>query len=170
MIKLFDVQNNQVIPTEHCYTLYYLKNLMEYYPDQYMKIYAYLFYMTCPNPELNPCFDVREDEREEYVLKWVDADFSPEDDHIQYALEMCRKMYETPTSRAYYGIKQALDKMANVMATETPTFGRDGSATALLAIAKNFDAVRQSFKGVYKDLMEEQQSLVRGGQRLGYDQ
>ena len=56
------------------------------------------------------------------------------------------------------------------MATEKPTSGRDGSATALLRIAERFDAVRQGFKGVYRDLQEEQQSSVRGGQRLAYDQ
>ncbi len=78
-------------------------------------------------------------------------------------------MYETETSRAYYGIKTQLDYMADVLSTERPTFGRDGSATALLNIAKNFDAVRQSFKGVFKDLKEEQQSTVRGGQNLAYD-
>jgi hypothetical protein len=79
-------------------------------------------------------------------------------------------MYETPTYRAYNGIKIALDNMATFMATEKPTSGRDGSATALLRIAERFDAVRQSFKGVYRDLQEEQQSSVRGGQRLAYDQ
>jgi len=30
--------------------------------------------------------------------------------------------------------------------------------------------VRQSFKGVYKDLQEEQDSKVRGGQNMAYDQ
>jgi len=31
-------------------------------------------------------------------------------------------------------------------------------------------SIRQSYKGVYKDLIEEQQSTVRGNQRLSYDQ
>ena len=56
------------------------------------------------------------------------------------------------------------------MSTTKPTFGRDGSATALLRIAEKFDAVRQSYKGVYKDLQEEQQSRTRGGGELAYDQ
>jgi hypothetical protein len=37
-------------------------------------------------------------------------------------------------------------------------------------MAEKYDGVRQSFKGVYKDLMDEQQSSVRGGQNLAYDQ
>ena len=83
---------------------------------------------------------------------------------------MCNKLYETPTYRAYHGIKIFLDNMARSLATEQLTFGRDGSSPALLRMAERYDEVRQSFKGVYRDLMEEQQSSVRGGQRLAYDQ
>lgn len=169
MVRLFDVQNGKVIPSEHCYTLKFLKDVMDNHPNEYLRIYAYLFYMTCPNPDMNPFFDVPETEKEEMILKEVDADFSTDDEYIYAALQMCKKMYETPTFRAYQGIKIALDNMATFMATEKPTSGRDGSATALLRIAERFDQVRQSFKGVYRDLLEEQQSQVRGGQNLAYD-
>jgi hypothetical protein len=169
MIRLFDVQNGKVIPSEHCYTLKSLKDIIENHPDDYLSIFTYLFYMTCPNPDMNPFFDVPETEKEEMVLKEVDANFSTDDEYVYAALQMCKKMYETPTFRAYQGIKIALDNMATFMATEKPTSGRDGSATALLRIAERFDQVRQSFKGVYRDLLEEQQSQVRGGQNLAYD-
>jgi hypothetical protein len=170
MVRLFDIQNGKLIPSEHCYTLKFLKDIMDEYPDDYISIYSYLFYMTCPNPDLNPFFDVPEQDKEEMILKEIDAEFSVEDDLIYKALKSCQKLYETPTYRAYLGIKIALDNMATFMATEKPTSGRDGSATAILRIAERFDMVRQSFKGVYKDLMEEQQSSVRGGQNLAYDQ
>lgn len=170
MVRLFDVQNGKVVPSEHCYTLRFLKNIMEAYPNDHMSIYAYIFYMTCPNPDLNPFFDVPEQDKEELILKEVDMEVSTDDDLIMDAIIQCKRMYETPTYRAYQGIKIALDNMATFMATEKPTSGRDGSATALLRIAERFDMVRQSFKGVYKDLMDEQQSSVRGGQNLAYDQ
>ena len=169
MVRLFDVQNGKVIPSEHCYTLKSLKDVMDNHPNEYLRIFTYLFYMTCPNPDMNPFFDVPETEKEEMILKEVDADFSTDDEYVYAALQMCKKMYETPTFRAYQGIKIALDNMATFMATEKPTSGRDGSATALLRIAERFDQVRQSFKGVYRDLLEEQQSQVRGGQNLAYD-
>ena len=170
MIRLFDVQNGKVIPSEHCYTLKFLSDIMEEYPDEHLKIYAYLFYMTCPNPDMNPFFDIPETDKEEFILKEIDADFSTEDEKVIYALKMCEKMYQTPTYRAYLGIKIFLDNMAKSMASEQLTFGRDGSSPALLRMAEKYDAVRQSFKGVYRDLMEEQQSSVRGGQNLAYDQ
>ena len=170
MVRLFDIQNGKVVPSEHCYTLSSLKRIMDEYGEEAVKVYAYLFYMTCPSPDLNPFFDMPEQDKEELILVEVDGDFSGEDESIVVALKVCQKMYETPTYRAYKGIKIALDNMATFMATEKPTSGRDGSATALLRIAERFDAVRQSFKGVYRDLQEEQQSSVRGGQRLAYDQ
>lgn len=170
MIRLFDVQNGKVIPTEHCYTLKFLKDIMDEYPDDHLKIYTYLFYMTCPNPDLNPFFDVPEVEKEGFILREIDAEFSVDDELIYNALKTCEKMYQTPTYRAYMGIKITLDNLAKVLATEVPSFGRDGSAATLLRIAKDFDGVRQSFKGIYRDLQEEQQSSVRGGQNLAYDQ
>lgn len=170
LIRLFDIQNGKVVPTEHCYTLYFLKNIMDEYPDDYLKIFAYLFYMTCPDPDLNPFFNVPDEDKEELVLQEIGAEFSTEDDLILHAKSIMEKMYQTPTYRAYKGIQIFLDNMAKSMATEALTFGRDGSSTALLKMAERFDQVRQSFKGVYKDLKEEQQSRTRGGQNMAYDQ
>jgi hypothetical protein len=42
IVKLFDIQNGKVIPTEHCYTLKALKDIMDNYPDDYLKVYLYL--------------------------------------------------------------------------------------------------------------------------------
>ena len=58
MIKLFDIQNEKIVPTEHCYTLSFLKNIMDEYPDEYLTIFSYLIYMTCPNEDLNPYFNI----------------------------------------------------------------------------------------------------------------
>lgn len=169
MVRLFDVSNGKVIPTEHCYTLYFLKNIMDEFPEECLSIYAYLFYMTCPSPDFNPFFHTLEVDKEELILEHIGANFSPEEDTIQAALELCKKLYQTETSRAYNGIKKALDNIATYMANTSITDGRDGNISQMTAVAKNFDAIRQSFKGVYKDLMEEQKSTVRGGQNLAYD-
>jgi hypothetical protein len=170
IVKLFDIENGVVKPTEHCFVIKFLKDIMETYPDEYLIIYAYLFYMTCPNNDINPFFNLPESEKEDIILEQINAEFSTEDSLILDAVKMCEKLYETPTSRAYNGIKIALDNMATFMATEKPTSGRDGSASALLRIAERFDQVRQSFKGVYNDLKDEQKSHVSGGIGLSYDQ
>ena len=168
-IKLFDIQNNVIVPTEHCYTLKALKDIMDEYPEDYLKIYQYLFYMTCPNPDMNPFFYTPDVEKEDIILKQIQAEFSTEDDSIFTALKFCERMYETPTSRAYKGIATMLDRLARYMETTSITDGRDGNLTALVNADKNYEQVRASFKGAYKDLQEEQQSRVRGGQGLAYD-
>lgn len=170
LVKLFDIQNGAVIPTEHCYTMKTLKNIMDHYPDNYLKIYQYLFYMTCPNPDLNPFFNFAENDKEDVILDEIDADFSPEDDYIPGALQFCIKLYETPTSRAYNGIKRMLDKLATYMENTQITHGRDGNITALVNAAAKYQQIRDSYKGAYKDLQEEQKSHVRGGAGLAYDQ
>lgn len=170
IVKLFDIQNGKVIPTEHCYTLKALKMVMDNYPDDYLKIYQYLFYMTCPNPDLNPFFYTPDLDKESLILEQIEANFSTEDEDIYIALQFCQRMYETPTSRAYKGIASMLDRLGRYMETTPITHGRDGNITALVNAAKNYEAIRASFKGAYKDLQEEQSSRVRGGIGMAYDQ
>ena len=170
LTRLFDVQNDKVVITEHCYTLDFLKCIMDEYPKTHMSIYQYLFYMTCPDPESNPFFNLPSHEKEDIIITEVKLEESTEDSKIRYALDMCFKLYETPTFRAYMGIKKALDNMATYMANTTITDGRDGNISQIRAVAKDFDAIRQSFKGAYKDLKDEQSTSVRGGQGLAYDQ
>lgn len=170
MIKLFDIANGAVIPTEHCYVLRELKAVIDAYPADYVNAFAYIFYMTCPNPDLNPFFDVIEYEKEDLILRQLSVNFSTEDPVIINAIKLCEKLYETPTLRSYMGIKKMLDKLAKYMETAPIEAGRDGNIMALVNTASKFEQIRQSFKGAYKDLMEEQQSQVRGGQSLAYDQ
>ena len=114
--------------------------------------------------------DGLDDDNIDYIIiEEIGLEESPEDGKIRYALDMCKQMYETPTYRAYVGIKAMLDRLARYMETTQITAGRDGNINSLVAAAKNFDQIRASFKGVYKDLQDEQSSKVRGGQGLAYD-
>ena len=170
IIRLFDVQNKVVVPSEHIYIIKDLKVIMDEFPEHYLKIYEYLFYMTCPNPDMNPFFFTPEEEREELILRQLDVDFSLDSETITKALALCKKLYETPSMRAYEGIKMALDNIAKYMSITTITDGRDGNIAQIGRIAKDFDEIRQSYKGTLKDLLEEQKSHVRGGHGMAYDQ
>jgi len=170
MVKLFDISNGAVIPSEHCYTLKDLKAVFDAYPEHYIDVFAYVFYMTCPNPDLNPFFDVVETDKETLILRQLNASFSVEDPVVINAVKLCQQLYETPSLRSYMGIKKMLDELARYMETAPIEAGRDGNIMALVNTAAKFENIRQSFKGAYKDLMEEQQSQVRGGQQLAYDQ
>lgn len=169
MIKLLDIENNVVKPTEHCQMITWLKVIQDKFPDNALKIYGYIFYMACPSQE-NPYFNMPAELREDVIIDDLGIDFSLEEDEIIAAVTKATKMYETPTVRAYNGITTMLDNLTEYMSTTQVTAGRDGNINSLLRIAKEFDAIRQSFKGVAKDLQAEQESHVRGGQDLGYDQ
>lgn len=170
MIRLFDILNSKVVPSEHCYTINSFKEIIETYPEESSNIFAYIFYLSCPNPDLNPFFDVPEVDKEELIRREVGGEFDSDDELITNALEVAKKLYETPTVRAYMGIKTMLDRLAKYMETTDIEHGRDGNITALINAASKFEAIRQSFKGILRDLQEEQQSTVRGGQNLAYDQ
>lgn len=170
IVRLFDLQNGKVIPSEHCYNLGTLKAVMDKFPDEAVQIYSYIFYMTCPDPDLNPFFNVVESEKEELILAEIDADFSMDEPVIAKALDFCKKLYESPTYRAYKGIASMLDRLATYMETTEIEHGRDGNINSLVNAAAKFEQIRASFKGAYTDLKEEQKSSVRGGIGLAYDQ
>jgi hypothetical protein len=170
IIRLFDIEHGKVIPTEHCYTLAYLKDMMTLYPDEYLKIYSYLFYMCCPNPELNPFFNVPEHEKEELVLTELKAKFNVEDELIQEALKKTQKLYETRTYRLYRSFGIMLDRLGKYVEITPIAHGRDGNIGSLIQAAKNIQDIREQFKGLEKDHLEEQKTMVRGGQQLAYDQ
>ena len=170
LVKLFDVQNGKVIPSEHCYSIKTLKGIMDKYPDTYMQVYLFIFYMTCPDPDMNPFFNMTEHEKEELIIDEIGLEESPEDESIRNAIKLCEELYHTPTYRAYKGIKTMLDRLARYMEKTQIEHGRDGNLTALVNTAAKFVSIRQSFKGAYNDMKDEQKSQVRGGQGLAYDQ
>ena len=170
IVRLIDIQNGKVVPTEHCYTIKFLKDIMETYPDTYLQVYQYLFYMSCPNPDLNPFFNLPEHEKEDIIIEEIELEESTEDSKIRYSLDMCKKLYETPTYRAYVGIKSMLDRLAKYMETTQIEHGRDGNINSMVNAAAKFEQIRQSYKGAFTDMKSEQESSVRGGQGLAYDQ
>ena len=166
VIRLFDIQNSKVVLTEHCYALPFLKGIMIEYPDTHMAVYQYLFYMSCPNP----FFNLPEHEKEDIIIEEIELEESPEDGIIINALEKCKKLYETPTYRAYVGIKSMLDRLAKYMEVTAIEHGRDGNINAMVNAAAKFENIRQSYKGAFTDMRQEQESSVRGGAGLAYDQ
>jgi hypothetical protein len=170
IVKLFDIQNNSLILTEHCYALPFLKKVMDEYPDTHLDVYKYIFYMSCPNPDLNPFFNLPENEKEDIIIEEIGLEESVEDGTIRYALDMCKKIYETPTYRAYVGIKSMLDRLAKYMEVTAIEHGRDGNINSMVNAAAKFESIRQSYKGAFSDMKQEQESSVRGGAGLAYDQ
>ena len=89
---------------------------------------------------------------------------------LEEAFAKAKELYTTPTMQAYNSLRVMLNNIGEYMETAKVTAGRDGNLPSLIRLAKEFDSIRQSFKGVAKDLAEEQKSTARGGQDLAYDE
>lgn len=170
LIRLFDYNEGAVVPTEHCYILKSLKDIVDAHPEDYLKRLAYVYYMTCPDPDQNPFFNVQESEKSELIFKEIDADFSLDDILLDKAIEFCNSLYDTPTKRAYNGIKVMMDRLASFFQTHTLSTGRDGSLTAVVAAASKYKELRDTFKSIEKDYKDEIKELARGDAFTAYDQ
>lgn len=167
-IKLFEIDGRVVKPTEHCHMISWLKCLIDEYPKEHVKVLAYVYYMSYLGPD-NPYSNIVEEDREEKIKLDLQPKFNTEAHIINVAIERCQELYMTPTMRSYDAIKTMLDNL-NTYLKETPvTDGRDGNIGALLRVAKEFKNVRESFKGVHDDVVEESKVRVRGRSKLPYD-
>jgi hypothetical protein len=167
-IRLLELDGRNVKPTEHCYMISWLNCIIENFPDNYVKVFAYVYYMSYKGPD-NPYFNVVFDDREEKIKRDLQPDFDTEDPMILKAIENCTTLYTTPTMQAYEAIKKMLENMNTYLSTTPITDGRDGNIGPMLRVAKDFKAVRESFKGVYDDVQEENKVKARGNIKLPYD-
>jgi hypothetical protein len=171
MIKLFNIEGKTIKPTEHCYMIPFLKAIMDKFPDDYIQIYGYLFYMCAPSSE-NPYRGLPEYSKERVILNHLKSEFDPENPIIREALRKTELLYDTPSRRAHRGVKTMIDKLALFFENEQLTAGgRDGNLASIVNSVKQFDQIRKSFKGIEEDLEEEQKSLdkVRGGSTIAFD-
>jgi hypothetical protein len=167
-IRLFEIEEGAVKPTEHCYMISWLNQIIEDYPEEHLKVLAYIFYMTNKTHE-NPYANVVEEELEERIQRDLQPQFFTEDAAILLAIDKLTKLYETPTIRAYNGIKVMLDNMSTYLANTEITDGRDGNIRGMLAAAKDFKHIQASFKGAMSDVEEETKVQARGKSILPYD-
>lgn len=170
MIRLFDIEEGVAKPTVHCKMISWLNVIQEKFPDKALRIYGYLFYMTCPYEAENPYFNLSVDVKEDNIITDLKIDFSLDEDEITLAITKMTKLFETVTVRAYRGISTMIDNMTHYMETAKITAGRDGNISALTSLGAKYDDLRQSYKGVKKDLDEEQKAVARGKIDLAYDQ
>lgn len=167
MINLFDIAGGKPVPSVHCHFIPHLKKIMEEFPVDYLKVYAYIFYLTCPDGTMNAYINQPEDQREQIILADLKPEFDLENKWILAAIEKCKKMYETPTLRIVVGAKKMLDEMATKLG-EQLTFGKNGNATDMRGIMKEIRGYTEDYL-ILENKLKEEQSKVRGGVKLRYD-
>lgn len=169
IIPLFDFENEVVKPTVHCHALPFLKRIIDQFPHDYLEIYKYIFYLTCPDATLNVYYNRPEDQREQEILHDLSPEFDVEHPTILDTIDKCKKMYETPTLRAFIGAKKAYDRVANYLSDTEISEGKDGTANIIKDYMKSLKDFRETCSHMEKALQEEQ-IKVRGQGYMRYDQ
>jgi len=167
-MRLFELEGGTIKATEHCYMISWLKCIIDEHPDDYLKIFAYIYYMSDLSPE-SPYFNVLDEDREDKIKRDLQPEFDTEDGAIIMAIDNLTEYYTTPTMRSYDAIKTMLSNMDTYLKTTGITDGRDGNIGSMVRVAKEYKNVRDSFKGVQDDLTEETKIRARGGVKLPYD-
>lgn len=171
-LSLFTVEGDQLVPTVHCYSLSALYNIRRHYGESTsLEVYKYLFYKCSLSSQNNPFFNLPEVEKDAAIFEQVDgSNFSPEDQLVQAGIELCQLLFTTPTTRMFRAVKTSIENISEFLETTAVKGGKDGNVTQIVSAIEKFDRIRNSFKGVAKDLEEEQNALARGGIELAYDQ
>jgi hypothetical protein len=167
MINLFDISGGKPVPSAHCYIIPILKRIMDTFPTEYLNIYAYVFYLTCPDSTMNPYTNKPEGDKEQLILSDLKPQFDIEDPIIIETIEWCKKMYETPRLRAFMGAKMALDRIGKYLQDTEITDGKDGSASTIERYMLKLPEFEDTFNTMENKLKEEQ-AKVRGNVKIPY--
>lgn len=169
--KIFDLVGDTIIPNEHCLLMDPLVRVKEEYPNDYLKIVAFLHYLISMNPSDNPYADVPLNKRAEIILFNLKLNIDVEDQTIKDAIACVTEIYYTTFYGIYKGFKSYLDKMGAQLEIEDVDFGKDGNAGTIKGYLKDYENMRKSFKVAFKDFEEEQGGgRTRGGAELAEDE
>lgn len=170
MIRLFDIENGKIMPTEHCYAISWMKEVMEKYSGEIAKILPYIFYMSFVGKQ-NPYFNYPIKDRREVVVKDLDIKFSLDDVVIDNAIKGAIDLYSTPTMRAYTVVRRKLEEILVYLDETRITDGKDGNFKDQTGYIEKYAKYYETLEKLEQKLDEEQNDTkVWGGQELAYDQ
>jgi flavoprotein len=177
LVNLFDFDGKNISITKHCYTNWYLKSIIDKYGEQIaLKIFTVYQYMCDLNTKTNPYALIDENEKLETIIRAVCPELPLtidwDDELITEGIDIVRKLYETPSYRAYLAAKSTIDKFSesiknvNIILTKN-----DGNAAQIKAAFELYDSVRESSKKIFKEFeAENKQQAPKGGGSFAYDE
>jgi uncharacterized protein YjgD (DUF1641 family) len=168
--NLFDVEGKNLVPSQACYAIPWLERIMTLYPNDYLQIYKYIFFTTCPDGTINPYVNLPEDEKEDVVMAdLAPLKFSLEDDVIVDTVNKCKKLYETPVLRTFLGAKKMLDKVGRFLDDEEITTGKDGNSSEIRAMLKELSTYWENYNKL-ENVLKEEQAKVKGDRIIPFHQ
>jgi hypothetical protein len=169
--KLFDIKDGKATITNHCYTISYLKDIIDTYGEKIaVKIFTVFQYMSDLNPETNPLANIAEDEKLETVVRACASDLPLtidwNDDIFVEGIELTRKLFETPTYRAYLSVKTLRDNMIKTLGNAHTSVSKDDGNTAELTRGLSMlETLNEAAKKAYSEFEAENGSVQRKGGR-----
>lgn len=175
MVKLFHIDKEVAHISEYCYTNYLLKDIIDKYGKTIaVKIFT-VFHFMCDLSSDNPYSNISESEKLEFIIRNICPELPLEvdwdDEMITEALDSCRKIYETPSYRAYLATKSLIDKYIDkINAVEISLEKDDGNSAEVKKAIEILESIKQIAKKQFSDLEEENgKQSAKGGGEFSYD-
>lgn len=170
--KLFDIQGGgTIVPKQDCYIIKPLKKVIDEFPEDHPKIFAWLHYMYSMRPDDNPYADVPLEQRSEQILFDLELDVDVDTPTIRAAMECVEEKYYTTLYGVYRGMKSMMDKIGFKLLESDINLEKDGNSMAISRILKEYEVYRKGYKTAFRDYDEEQGDVkVRGGGQLAIDE
>lgn len=170
--KVFEMQGKAIIPKDDCYIILPIKNMFDKFPEEHLKLCAYVHYMNSMKAADNPYADIPLDERSDQIVSDMGIEADVEDPIVKRALGCVEDLYFTTFYGMYQGLKAALDRIGKGLKTVEIDFNaRDGNISNITRLAEKYETLSKSFKTAYKDYDEESGNVkVRGNSRLAIDE
>lgn len=170
--KIFELDGNNIIPKEECKIILPLKKIIEEYPEDHGKVFAYLHFIKSMNRKDNPYADVPLDRRTEIVLYDLGLEIDPDSTTIKAGLTCVEEMYYTTFYGVYRGIKSMLDKIGNALYSDDVDLNpKEGNMAPITRFIEKYEQLRKSFKVAYSDFEEETSGgKARGGAEMADDE
>lgn len=172
-INLFDIKNGVARITNHCHTIWYLKDIIDMYGEaNAVKIFIIFQYMADMNPDSNPFANVNEVEKIEVIIRAVCPELSIsidwDDELILECIELTRKLFETPTYRTYLASKRLIDKFTvQLDSVSISLYKDDGNVGEIKKGYEMYEVVKEGAKRAFKEFEQENGKVIgRGGRTV----
>lgn len=162
-MKIFDIQNEQVIVNEHILLIPQLKKVNDKYEG--LNALAFLYYMTDPS---SPYINYEEEVRIEQIKKSFPGKYKAIDKEIVDALEFLNNCYKTPKYRFWEGLKVKLEEFTHMMKNIPLDIDKDtGNFNENIKLFDKIDKLFIAYEKAEKAKNDELKA--RGNQQIAYD-
>lgn len=163
---LFTMENGVVSLSLHCYIIPEFKNIVDKYPDNYMNMLAYAFYVGCPFKSINPYADFSEEDKEEKLKE--SFHIFPDNKDVLIAVELIKDLYPTKGMKYVQSIRSSIDKTMEYLDNAVIREGKDGNLADIRGMQKDAAKVLESLTLMEKNAEEEKNNFrTKAGRKTG---